>query len=212
MGLGHSPAYPWGDRGPPQSRDGEDTGGSRDLPKRGQCRSTRPPCWWRGQDRSPRGSVAPPGLAKQGRGRLSNTRGCSRPPPRLFLGCMGVSSGSFSQCMPCGPGNRGNCFGPGICCGTELGCYLGTAETRRCAEEDYLPSPCQAGGQPCGSSGRCAAPGICCTAGNIGGGCWGSAGWGSGEESLGCLGTMGEWQWQWHGSVLQLDLTFQRGN
>ncbi|XP_009473269.1 PREDICTED: vasotocin-neurophysin VT, partial [Nipponia nippon] len=54
-------------------------------------------------------------------------------------------------CMPCGPGNRGNCFGPGICCGAELGCYLGTAETRRCAEEDYLPSPCQAGGQPCGS-------------------------------------------------------------
>ncbi|XP_009976949.1 PREDICTED: vasotocin-neurophysin VT-like, partial [Tauraco erythrolophus] len=29
-------------------------------------------------------------------------------------------------CMPCGPGNRGNCFGPGICCGTELGCYLET--------------------------------------------------------------------------------------
>ncbi|NXN74699.1 NEUV protein, partial [Himantopus himantopus] len=71
---------------------------------------------------------------------------------------------ALRQCMPCGPGNRGNCFGPGICCGTELGCYLGTAETRRCAEEDYLPSPCQAGGQPCGSSGRCAAPGICCTA------------------------------------------------
>ncbi|NXF69397.1 NEUV protein, partial [Ciccaba nigrolineata] len=65
---------------------------------------------------------------------------------------------------PARPGNRGNCFGPGICCGTELGCYLGTAETQRCAEEDYLPSPCQAGGQPCGSGGRCAAPGICCTA------------------------------------------------
>uniref|UniRef100_A0A8C3QTW8 NEUV protein n=1 Tax=Cyanoderma ruficeps TaxID=181631 RepID=A0A8C3QTW8_9PASS len=71
---------------------------------------------------------------------------------------------ALRQCMPCGPGNRGNCFGPGICCGAELGCYLGTAETRRCAEEDYLPSPCQAGGQPCGAGGRCAAPGICCTA------------------------------------------------
>ncbi|NWS80991.1 NEUV protein, partial [Toxostoma redivivum] len=58
---------------------------------------------------------------------------------------------ALRQCMPCGPGNRGNCFGPGICCGAELGCYLGTAETRRCAEEDFLPSPCQAGGQPCGS-------------------------------------------------------------
>ncbi|NXM96557.1 NEUV protein, partial [Sylvia borin] len=58
---------------------------------------------------------------------------------------------ALRQCMPCGPGNRGNCFGPGICCGAELGCYLGTAETRRCAEENYLPSPCQAGGQPCGA-------------------------------------------------------------
>ncbi|KAI1238088.1 hypothetical protein IHE44_0012800 [Lamprotornis superbus] len=96
--------------------------------------------------------------------------------------------GSFPQCMPCGPGNRGNCFGPGICCGAELGCYLGTAETRRCAEEDFLPSPCQAGGQPCGSGGRCAAPGICCTAGNrdtdsAGWGRWGAWGDGRGEKS-----------------------------
>lgn len=70
------------------------------------------------------------------------------------------------QCLPCGPGNRGRCFGPGVCCGAELGCYLGTAETRRCAEEDYLPSPCQPAGQPCGSGGRCAANGVCCSAGN----------------------------------------------
>uniref|UniRef100_A0A8C8AQ22 Uncharacterized protein n=1 Tax=Otus sunia TaxID=257818 RepID=A0A8C8AQ22_9STRI len=86
--------------------------------------------------------------------------GCT---PLYFLWGLIDLSGSFPQCMPCGPGNRGNCFGPGICCGTELGCYLGTAETQRCAEEDYLPSPCQAGGQPCGAGGRCAAPGICCT-------------------------------------------------
>ncbi|NWI10845.1 NEUV protein, partial [Crypturellus soui] len=51
------------------------------------------------------------------------------------------------QCMSCGPGNRGRCFGPSICCGAELGCLVGTAETRRCAEE---------------TSG-CAAPGICCS-------------------------------------------------
>ncbi|KFO80574.1 Vasotocin-neurophysin VT, partial [Cuculus canorus] len=70
---------------------------------------------------------------------------------------------ALRQCMPCGPGNRGNCFGPSICCSSELGCYLGTAETKRCTEEDYLPSPCQAGRQPCGSGGRCAASGICCT-------------------------------------------------
>ncbi|NXL16087.1 NEUV protein, partial [Setophaga kirtlandii] len=71
---------------------------------------------------------------------------------------------ALRQCLPCGPGNRGSCFGPGICCGAELGCYLGTAETRRCAQEDALPSPCQPEGRPCGSGGRCAAPGICCTA------------------------------------------------
>ncbi|NWS03334.1 NEUV protein, partial [Motacilla alba] len=55
---------------------------------------------------------------------------------------------ALRQCMPCGPGNRGNCFGPGICCGSELGCYLGTAETRRCAQEDLLPSPCQPENNP----------------------------------------------------------------
>ncbi|XP_062430557.1 vasotocin-neurophysin VT-like [Rhea pennata] len=67
------------------------------------------------------------------------------------------------QCLPCGPGNGGNCFGPSICCGAELGCYVGTAETRRCAEESYLPAPCRAGGRPCGAGGRCAAPGVCCS-------------------------------------------------
>ncbi|XP_035403311.1 vasotocin-neurophysin VT isoform X2 [Cygnus atratus] len=76
-----------------------------------------------------------------------------------------LADAALRQCLPCGPGNRGRCFGPGICCGAELGgCYLGTAETRRCAEEDYLPSPCQPGGQPCGSGGRCAADGVCCSA------------------------------------------------
>ncbi|XP_040213289.1 vasotocin-neurophysin VT-like [Rana temporaria] len=66
------------------------------------------------------------------------------------------------QCIPCGPGNRGNCFGPNICCGEDLGCYIGTPETLRCVEENYLPSPCEAGGKPCGAGGRCAAPGVCC--------------------------------------------------
>ncbi|KAM9328994.1 vasopressin-neurophysin 2-copeptin [Gastrophryne carolinensis] len=67
------------------------------------------------------------------------------------------------QCIPCGPGNKGNCFGPNICCGEDLGCYIGTAETLRCVQENYLPSPCQAGAKACNSGGRCAAPGICCT-------------------------------------------------
>ncbi|XP_066567882.1 oxytocin-neurophysin 1 [Amia ocellicauda] len=67
------------------------------------------------------------------------------------------------QCMACGPGDRGRCFGPNICCGEGLGCYVGTPETARCLEENYLPSPCEAGGRACGSEGgRCAALGVCC--------------------------------------------------
>ncbi|OCT96598.1 vasotocin-neurophysin VT [Xenopus laevis] len=66
------------------------------------------------------------------------------------------------QCMQCGPGNKGNCFGPNICCGEDMGCYIGTPETLRCVEENFVPSPCEAGGRPCSTGGRCAAPGICC--------------------------------------------------
>ncbi|XP_008852699.1 oxytocin-neurophysin 1 isoform X1 [Nannospalax galili] len=67
------------------------------------------------------------------------------------------------QCLPCGPGGKGRCFGPSICCGDELGCFVGTAEALRCQEENYLPSPCQSGQKSCGSGGRCAATGICCS-------------------------------------------------
>ncbi|XP_070804717.1 vasotocin-neurophysin VT-like [Pituophis catenifer annectens] len=73
-----------------------------------------------------------------------------------------IPDAEVRQCIPCGPGNRGNCFGPNICCGEEMGCYFGTSETLRCLEENFLPSPCEAGGKPCGAGGRCAAPGICC--------------------------------------------------
>lgn len=70
------------------------------------------------------------------------------------------------QCLPCGPRNQGRCFGPNICCGEELGCYLGTPETLRCREENFLPTPCEAGRKPCGGDGaNCAAPGICCSSG-----------------------------------------------
>ncbi|XP_028828560.1 vasotocin-neurophysin VT 1-like [Denticeps clupeoides] len=69
------------------------------------------------------------------------------------------------QCMACGPGDQGRCFGPSICCGEVMGCYVGSPETARCMEEDYLPSPCETGGKACGSEdGYCAAPGICCDA------------------------------------------------
>lgn len=79
------------------------------------------------------------------------------------------------QCLPCGPGGKGRCFGPSICCGDELGCFVGTAEALRCQEENYLPSPCQSGQKPCGSGGRCAAAGICCNDG-----AWPRAGAGGG--------------------------------
>ncbi|XP_036619500.1 oxytocin-neurophysin 1-like [Trichosurus vulpecula] len=72
------------------------------------------------------------------------------------------------KCLPCGPGSKGRCFGPSICCGEELGCYMGTAESLRCQEESYLPSPCQSGQKPCGSGGRCAASGICCSSDGCG--------------------------------------------
>ncbi|KAL0979093.1 hypothetical protein UPYG_G00180420 [Umbra pygmaea] len=67
------------------------------------------------------------------------------------------------KCMSCGPGEQGHCFGPSICCGEGLGCWVGSPETAQCLEENNLPTPCQAGGRPCGSeAGRCAAPGVCC--------------------------------------------------
>ncbi|XP_073513962.1 mesotocin-neurophysin MT [Phyllobates terribilis] len=67
------------------------------------------------------------------------------------------------KCIPCGPRNKGHCFGPNICCGEELGCYFGTSETLRCQEENFLPSPCESGRKPCGNNGgNCAASGICC--------------------------------------------------
>ncbi|KAG9281625.1 oxytocin-neurophysin 1-like [Astyanax mexicanus] len=66
-------------------------------------------------------------------------------------------------CLVCGPGGKGHCFGPSICCAEGLGCFMGSAETAHCSEEDYIPSPCRAGGKPCGAKeGHCAAPGVCC--------------------------------------------------
>ncbi|XP_061881473.1 vasopressin-neurophysin 2-copeptin [Entelurus aequoreus] len=68
------------------------------------------------------------------------------------------------QCMSCGPGERGRCFGPNICCVEGFGCLLGSPETSHCLEEKYLLTPCQTGGRACGSEGgHCAASGLCCT-------------------------------------------------
>ncbi|XP_054629145.1 isotocin-neurophysin IT 1-like [Dunckerocampus dactyliophorus] len=76
-----------------------------------------------------------------------------------------IMDAPLRKCMSCGPGDRGRCFGPNICCSEGFGCLLGSAETARCLEENYLLTPCQAGGKPCGSEGgRCAASGLCCDA------------------------------------------------
>ncbi|XP_021563196.1 vasopressin-neurophysin 2-copeptin [Carlito syrichta] len=97
--------------------------------------------------------------------------------PACFLGLLAFSSACYfqncprggkravydmelRQCLPCGPGGKGRCFGPSICCADELGCFVGTAEALRCQEENYLPSPCQSGQRACGSGGRCAAAGL----------------------------------------------------
>lgn len=69
--------------------------------------------------------------------------------------------------MACGPEDKGRCFGPSICCAEGLGCVIGSPAMARCLEEDYLLSPCEAGGKQCGpDEGRCAAPGVCCDSGD----------------------------------------------
>ncbi|XP_053726535.1 vasopressin-neurophysin 2-copeptin [Synchiropus splendidus] len=74
-----------------------------------------------------------------------------------------VEESGLRQCMSCGQGDRGRCFGPSICCTEGLGCQLGTPETSHCVEENYLMTPCQTGGRPCGSAGgRCAGSRLCC--------------------------------------------------
>ncbi|XP_038164077.1 isotocin-neurophysin IT 1-like [Cyprinodon tularosa] len=76
-----------------------------------------------------------------------------------------IMDAPLRKCMSCGPGDRGRCFGPSICCGEGLGCLMGSPESAHCIEENYLLTPCQAGGRPCGSEGgRCAASGLCCDA------------------------------------------------
>ncbi|KAG8011780.1 Vasotocin-neurophysin VT 1 [Nibea albiflora] len=68
-----------------------------------------------------------------------------------------------TKCMSCGPRDRGRCFGPSICCGEGLGCLIGSPESAHCVEENYMLTPCQAGGRPCGSEGgHCAVSGLCC--------------------------------------------------
>ncbi|XP_066137604.1 oxytocin-neurophysin 1-like [Euwallacea fornicatus] len=69
------------------------------------------------------------------------------------------------QCISCGPGGTGQCFGPKICCGP-FGCLLGTPETIRCQRDGMFHElePCIAGTANCKkNTGRCATDGMCCS-------------------------------------------------
>nr|QGA72580.1 vasopressin-like preprohormone [Rhynchophorus ferrugineus] len=39
-----------------------------------------------------------------------------------------IERSNVKQCISCGPGNSGKCFGPSICCGP-FGCLMGTPQT-----------------------------------------------------------------------------------
>ncbi|KAK9729418.1 Neurohypophysial hormone, N-terminal Domain [Popillia japonica] len=72
---------------------------------------------------------------------------------------------NVKQCLACGPGRIGQCFGSKICCGP-FGCLVGTPETLRCQREGFFheSEPCIAGNSFCRkNTGRCAAEGICCS-------------------------------------------------
>ncbi|XP_015176922.1 PREDICTED: oxytocin-neurophysin 1-like [Polistes dominula] len=71
---------------------------------------------------------------------------------------------SIRECLPCGPNQLGQCFGPKICCGPTFGCHIGTSQTQKCRKEQFDTSPCLAGFSMCnGNKGRCGAAGICCS-------------------------------------------------
>ncbi|XP_018048557.1 PREDICTED: neurophysin 1-like [Atta colombica] len=68
------------------------------------------------------------------------------------------------ECPSCGPNHLGQCFGPYICCGPSIGCFIGTPETFRCRKESLYTRPCIAGYAMCrGNTARCASNGICCS-------------------------------------------------
>ncbi|XP_021956326.1 oxytocin-neurophysin 1 isoform X2 [Folsomia candida] len=76
------------------------------------------------------------------------------------------------QCEQCGPpGMNGLCYGPHICCSSELGCLFGTSETLTCFQENLMyNTPCQNPGESCSGNdatnpinGQCATLGVCCS-------------------------------------------------
>ncbi|XP_076047444.1 oxytocin-neurophysin 1-like [Oratosquilla oratoria] len=75
--------------------------------------------------------------------------------------------GHGRKCAQCGPGLRGRCVGPEICCGRDIGCFMGTREAEVCRAENLVPVLCTNDDlRSCGGAsgeGRCTADGLCCT-------------------------------------------------
>lgn len=70
------------------------------------------------------------------------------------------------QCMRCGPGGEGQCFGPDICCGETIGCHIKSDISAVCAAENNIPVSCAINSPPCADgSGYCATNDLCCNEG-----------------------------------------------
>lgn len=82
-------------------------------------------------------------------------------------GKRGLSTEHTRQCVSCGASGRGQCVGPSICCGPDMGCMMGTAEAEVCQKENESTVPCSVKGRECGvdNMGNCVANGICCVEG-----------------------------------------------
>jgi hypothetical protein len=62
----------------------------------------------------------------------------------------------------------GTCFGPNICCGSEIGCLINTKESLVCRQEDTKSlTPCVTYGKSCNKLefGKCASNNLCCNPG-----------------------------------------------
>jgi hypothetical protein len=60
------------------------------------------------------------------------------------------------------------CFGPRICCGPDIGCFIDTKVSQVCETEDIkLKKPCLPYGKPCSliPYGKCATKNVCCNSG-----------------------------------------------
>ncbi|KPL97556.1 vasopressin-like protein [Sarcoptes scabiei] len=101
---------------------------------------------------------------------VENVRGCfiTNCPPagkRSMLAAIGSSTQTRRECIRCGPGLSGRCYGPSICCSPLFGCNVGGFASSRCALEAFNPMLCSNPGSACGPNGKgiCAINSTCCT-------------------------------------------------